>query len=97
MCVHPHPYPHPTLQAKRLLKPGGYFAISDFTITPELSLFTRTVWPAIFAHDGVHLNMDHLITLREMFTEVHCTVDRGGFPWIPVLKAPYYFAVFQKK
>ena len=50
-------------------------------------------------HDEVKklLNMDHLVTLREMFTEVHCTVDRGGFPWIPVLKAPYYFAVFQKK
>jgi hypothetical protein len=31
-----------------------------------------------------------------MFREVHCTVDRGGFPYVPFFRAPYYFFVGSK-
>lgn len=78
------------------MRPGGYIAISDFTITSEHSLLTRTMWPFIFAHDGVRLTTDHLAHLRARFREVHCTVDRGGFPWIPLLKCPFYFFIGRK-
>jgi len=82
--------------AYSLLRPGGYFAISDFTVTPEHSLFTRTFWPAVFKQDGVRPTVDHLPALRKLFNEVHVKVDVGGFPYVPFLKAPFYFFVGQK-
>jgi hypothetical protein len=94
-CGRPPP-PTARPQAYRLLKPGGYFAISDFTVTPEHSLLTRTMWPAIFKADGVRPTVEHLVALRRMFTQVHCTVDAGGFPYVPALKAPYYYFVGAK-
>jgi len=90
-----HPPPS-RAQAYSLLKPGGYFAISDFTVTPEHNVLTRTLWPAIFSNDGVRPTVEHIPALRALFREVHCTVDKGGFPYIPLLKAPYYFFVGQK-
>jgi S-adenosylmethionine-diacylgycerolhomoserine-N-methlytransferase len=80
----------------RLLRPGGYIAVSDFTITPEHSVFTRYFWPAIFKNDGVHLRTEHIETLSRMFTPVHLKVEKGGFPYIPLLKAPFYYFVGQK-
>lgn len=50
----------------------------------------------ILGTDGVRPNTQHITALRAMFREVHCTVDRGGFPYIPLLKAPFYFFVGQK-
>ena len=70
--------------------------MSDFTVTPEHSLLTRTFWPAVFKQDGVRPNTEHLVALRKMFNEVHLKVDSGGFPYIPVLRAPFYFFVGQK-
>lgn len=84
------------MQAYQLLRPGGYFAISDFTVTPEHNIWTRNAWPMILGTDGVRPNTQHITALRAMFREVHCTVDRGGFPYIPLLKAPFYFFVGQK-
>lgn len=82
--------------ALRLLKPGGYIAISDFTVRPEHSAFTRALWPAVFKTDGVRPSPDHIDTLDAMFTRVHCEVAKGGFPYVPLLKAPYYFYVGRK-
>ena len=63
--------------------------MSDFTITPDHSLLTRTLWPAIFKLDGVKLRTEHIPTLQAMFKEVHVEVHRGGFPYVPLLTAPY--------
>lgn len=82
--------------AYSLLRPGGYIAISDFTVRPEHSWFTRKFWPAVFKQDGVRPCVDHLDTLNKMFKQVHQSVEFGGFPYIPLLKAPYYFFIGQK-
>lgn len=82
--------------ATRLLRPGGYLAISDFTVTPEHSWVTRKLWPAVFKTDGVNLNPAHLETLRGSFETVHLEVSAGGFPYVPLLKAPFYFYVGRK-
>jgi hypothetical protein len=37
-----------------------------------------------------------LKNLRARFREVHCTVDKGGFPYVPFLKAPFYYFIGQK-
>jgi S-adenosylmethionine-diacylgycerolhomoserine-N-methlytransferase len=83
--------------ALRLLKPGGHFAISDFTVTPENSCVTRNFWPLVLGTDGIHPTSAHIETLRELFDEKHLHVDRGGFPYVPLLKAPFYYFVGQKR
>lgn len=83
--------------AARMLKPGGHFAISDFTVTPEHSWVTRAFWPRFFALDNVVLSPDHIAALREAFPQVHLHVDKGGFPYVPLAKAPFYFYVGQKR
>lgn len=82
--------------AKTLLKPGGFIAIGDFTVTKKHSLWTRTFWPFIFQHDGVNLNAQHIQMLRATFDEVHRQVNWGGFPYVPLLQCPYYVFVGRK-
>jgi len=82
--------------AFRLLRPGGYIAVSDFTVTPENSWFTRTLWPAVFKLDGIRLSHDHIDQLRSQFEQVHLKVEKGGFPYVPFLKAPYYYFIGRK-
>jgi hypothetical protein len=59
-------------------------------------VWTRNFWPVLLGMDNVRPNTAHILTLRAMFREVHCTVDRGGFPYVPFFRAPYYFFVGQK-
>lgn len=54
------------------------------------------MWPAIFKTDGVRPSELHLPALRALFRQVHCTVDQGGFPYVPLLKAPFYYFIGQK-
>jgi S-adenosylmethionine-diacylgycerolhomoserine-N-methlytransferase len=54
------------------------------------------VWPAIFKQDGVNLRPEHIEVLSTMFRPVHLKVDKGGFPYVPLLKAPYYYFVGEK-
>lgn len=82
--------------AKMLLKPGGYIAIGDFTVTKNHSLFTRTFWPFVFTHDGVRLSSQHIQMLRAMYDEVHRDVQAGGFPYVPFFKCPWYVFVGRK-
>jgi S-adenosylmethionine-diacylgycerolhomoserine-N-methlytransferase len=84
-------------QARLLLKPEtGYIAISDFTVTPEHSWLTRFMWPRIFKTDGVNLNPRHIEVLSEMFEPMHLELSKGGFPYVPLLKAPFYVFVGRK-
>ena len=65
-------------------------------MTPEHGWITRSFWPAVLGTDGVRPSVEHLPALRRMFTEVHCTVQSGGFPYVPMLKAPFYYFIGRK-
>jgi S-adenosylmethionine:diacylglycerol 3-amino-3-carboxypropyl transferase/ubiquinone/menaquinone biosynthesis C-methylase UbiE len=82
--------------ALRMLKPGGYIAVSDFTVTRQHSFITRMFWPFVFKHDHVILRPEHTETLKAMFQEVKTHVDVGGFPYVPLLKCPWYYYVGRK-
>ena len=44
----------------------------------------------------MRLQAAHLVALRTMFKQVHVEVDKGGFPYVPLLKAPFYYFVGRK-
>merc|ERR1712031_55144 len=81
--------------ALKLLKPGGYIGISDFTVHEENKREAK-FWKGIFAKDNVHPNPKHLTKLRSLFKEVHAEVKYGGFPYVPLAKCPYYYFIDQK-
>jgi S-adenosylmethionine-diacylgycerolhomoserine-N-methlytransferase len=82
--------------AYELVKPGGYIAVCDFTVTKDMSLFTQTVWPAVFKQDGIRLNHEHIPALRARFIEKTCVVNYGGFPYVPLIEVPFFHWVGQK-
>jgi S-adenosylmethionine-diacylgycerolhomoserine-N-methlytransferase len=90
--------------ALAMLKPGGVFAVIDFYVSaahPDGGLmrhdaFTRAFWPRWFAHDGVHLNPDHLATLRHALPQHELIESRAAVPYMPLLRVPYYIFVGHK-
>lgn len=91
--------------ARRLLKPGGIIGVSDFYVSrkhpPEgrrrHGWGTRTFWPTWFATDDVFLHPDHLPALQRYFEPVVCVEGRGRVPYVPFLRAPYYYFIGRKK
>lgn len=81
-----------------MLKPGGVFGVVDFYVSSahppadqkRHNALTRAFWPRWFAHDGVHLNAEHLAALRASFPEHHFTETRAPVPYLPGLAVPYY-------
>jgi len=82
--------------AMRMLKPGGYIAVADFTVTKDHDALTRNLWPFIFKHDHVHLRTEHTEHLCKSFEKIKLQVETGGFPYVPLLKCPYYYFVGRK-
>lgn len=87
-----------------MLKPGGRLGVVDFYISPSPaskhparhSAFSRWFWPAWFAHDGVHLNADHLPTLCRLLPMHQVAESRAPVPYLPGLRVPYYVFVGTK-
>lgn len=91
-------------QACRLLKPGGVVGVVDFFVArkyPAATLArhrwsTRTIWPAWFANDNVFLSPDHIPYLQSRFETVVLEQRRGKIPYLPFVRAPYYWFVGKK-
>lgn len=91
-------------QAFRMLKPGGTIGIVDFFVArkyPTESLAkhgwsTRTGWQAWFANDNVFLNPDHIPYLQSRFETVTLEQRRGKVPYLPLVRAPYYWFIGRK-
>jgi S-adenosylmethionine-diacylgycerolhomoserine-N-methlytransferase len=90
--------------AMRILKPGGTIGVVDFYVAKKYpddtlrkhSWFTRTFWPTWFAWDNVFPNPDHLPYLRSHFETSELSENYGKLPWLPVVRAPYYFFIGRK-
>jgi S-adenosylmethionine-diacylgycerolhomoserine-N-methlytransferase len=87
-----------------MLKPGGTLGVVDFYVADHVPLpglahhdaLTRWWWPRWFAHDGVHLNPQHLPWLFAHTTALHLRESRAGLPYLPGLRVPYYVYVGRK-
>lgn len=91
-------------QAVRMLKPGGVIGVVDFFVArkyPAEGLLkhgwgTRTGWPAWFAGDNVFLNPDHIPYLQSRFETLTLEQRRGKIPYLPFVRAPYYWFIGRK-
>jgi S-adenosylmethionine-diacylgycerolhomoserine-N-methlytransferase len=84
--------------AFEILKPGGFIGVVDFYVSRKFprqgsrrhGWATRTLWPAWFACDNVHLNPDHLPMLQSRFQTVELTESTGRIPYLPFVRVPHY-------
>lgn len=88
-----------------MLKPGGVLGVVDFYVSPALRVaadcaqhgaLTRRFWPAWFSHDGVHLNAEHLPTLRRLLPDHEIMEARASVPYLPLGRVPYYRFIGRK-
>ncbi len=90
--------------ALKILKPGGTIGVVDFYIAKKYpdeglrkhSRFTRTFWPSWFGMDNVFPNPDHLPYLRSHFKTLEISENYGKLPWLPIVRAPYYYFIGRK-
>ena len=83
--------------AIKSLKPGGYLAVSDFTIDNSQFEFSKYFWKKLFSYDNVNLNYDHRYILSKKLSEVRVILEYGTFPNMPTLiKCPYFYGLYQK-
>jgi len=86
------------VNALAMLKPGGVLGVVDFYIAPPRSalgrvrhgVLERSLWRRWFAHDGVHLDSEHLLTLERMFPQHTTFESRAPVPYLPGVRVPYY-------
>lgn len=86
------------LNAKRLLKPGGVIAVTDFYVSrkyPDNGLckhgwLKRTFWQSWFAADNVFLTGDHLAMLQRHFSPTSILECQGKVPFLPLMKVPFF-------
>ena len=82
---------------KNALKDGGYLACSDFTIDITQNWISQQFWKFMLSFNRIYLTADHIHHLKKLFHIRYGKLEYGGFPMIPFLKCPYYYAIFQNK
>lgn len=87
------------------LKPNGLLGIVDFYVSRKYpsadfsrhSWLARSLWPLWFGFDNVNLSPDHLPFLMDRLVPVYRNESSGKIPYLPLVKAPYYQFIGQKK
>lgn len=90
--------------AKAMLKPGGVIGVVDFYTGRKFPAeglkkhgwLARTMWQPWFATDNVFPSPDHLPFLRHHFESVQLEEHRNRLPYVPLVKAPYYWFIGRK-
>ena len=92
------------INAIAMLKPGGMLGIVDFYVAPKRpesgtlghSRLECAFWRRWFAHDGVRLDPEHLLTLEQQFPQNTTIESRAKVPYLPLLRVPYYLFLGRK-
>jgi S-adenosylmethionine-diacylgycerolhomoserine-N-methlytransferase len=73
-----------------MLKPGGRLAVVDFCVSARQPRWLRHFWQRWFAHDGVHLSVEHIAALCIALPDHECEQHFAPMPYLPALRVPYY-------
>ena len=79
--------------AVAMLKPGGRLGIVDFYLPSSGSSIGNGFWRRWFAHDGVHLSIEHLPCLRGQLIDILVDERHAPIPYLPGLRVPYYLCI----
>ncbi len=79
-----------------MLAPGGRIGVVDFHLPAGGGRLANLFWERWFRHDGVHLTSAHLAHLRQTFPEYQEAELKASVPYLPGLRAPYYWFVGQR-
>jgi len=79
--------------AHSMLAPGGRIGVVDFHLPAAAGRLGNAFWRHWFGHDGVHLSAAHLPALRRAFPTYSEAELRAPVPYLPGLRAPYYWFV----
>lgn len=79
--------------AHSMLAPGGRIGVVDFHLPVAASRLGNAFWRHWFGHDGVRLSAAHLPALRRAFPAYSEAELRAPVPYLPGLRAPYYWFV----
>jgi S-adenosylmethionine-diacylgycerolhomoserine-N-methlytransferase len=90
--------------AAAMIRPGGTLGVVDFYVSSARPssgrvrhpAWERWLWRRWFAHDGVHLDPEHLARLAAAVPDCRILERRGSVPYLPALTAPYYIFIGRK-
>lgn len=85
--------------AVAMLKPGGLLGVVDFDLPRGDCLADRCAcefWRRWFAHDGVHLDRQHVEVLQMLTDTVTLRESSAALPYMPGLRMPYYIYIGRK-
>jgi S-adenosylmethionine-diacylgycerolhomoserine-N-methlytransferase len=87
-----------------MLKPSGLIGVVDFYVAQKRAgtgaefrgALQRKFWQRWFAHDGVRLDAQHLLTLQSLFPRHETIESRAPVPYLPGVRVPYYLFLGRK-
>lgn len=79
--------------AFEMLVPGGRIGVADFHLPAHGLSLGKRFWRHWFAHAGLRLSASHLAALQRRFPEYVCAERHAPVPYLPGLRAPYYWFV----
>jgi S-adenosylmethionine-diacylgycerolhomoserine-N-methlytransferase len=90
--------------AWRLLRPGGVIGVVDFYVSQKYpprgqrrhSWLSRTLWPAWFGADNVHLGPDRLAYLQWRFRQEELHECKSTVPYLPGARVPCFVFIGRK-
>ena len=90
--------------ATTFLKDDGLLGVADFYVSGkydfpmrQMSWFRRFFWRCIFDTDGIDIGPERRNYLDHHLHRLYEVNKQGSIPYVPYLRAPYYFWVGRKK
>lgn len=78
------------MNAVAMLRPGGTLAVVDFCLSAAQPALQSRFLKRWFAHDGVHLSLEHVPALCAVLPERQCVQCFTSISYLPFLRVPYY-------
>ena len=90
--------------SKNLLKDNGIIGSSDFYVSDkydkrnrQMFILNRWFWRIFFDFDNINIGPEKLLYLEHNFQPIYEKYKYGSIPYTPLIKAPYYIWIGEKR